>query len=181
MRVSAAGLPGVLIIEPDVHRDARGLFYESYNARRFAAEAGIAATFVQDNHAHSAKNVLRGLHYQLAHPQGRLVRVTRGEVFDVVVDLRRGSPGFGRWAATRLSAENRRTLWVPRGCAHGFLVLSDSAETLYKTDSYWDPADERVLAWDDPELAIAWPLAGPPLLSDKDRGGRRLRDAECYA
>ena len=172
-------LPGVLIIEPRVFGDDRGFFYESWNARDFEA-AGVAASFVQDNHSRSAANVLRGLHYQIQRPQGKLVRVIAGEVFDVVVDLRRSSPTFGKWQAERLSAQNKRILWVPPGFAHGFLVTSDSAEFLYKTTDYWAAEDERTIAWNDPDLAIDWPLQGQPVLSAKDAWGVPLARAEIY-
>lgn len=173
----------VLILAPKVFGDARGFFFESYNEREFAELTGIkqAVRFVQDNHSRSAHNVLRGLHYQIRQPQGKLVRVVSGEVFDVVVDLRRASPTFGKWVGTTLSAQNRRQLWVPAGFAHGFLVTSDAAEVLYKTTDYWAQEHERCLAWDDPALAIPWPLDGPPVLSDKDRRGSPLADAEVYA
>jgi dTDP-4-dehydrorhamnose 3,5-epimerase len=172
-------LPGVLIIEPRVFGDDRGFFYESWNARVFEA-AGVAANFVQDNHSRSAGNVLRGLHYQIQRPQGKLVRVITGEVFDVVVDLRRSSPTFGKWQAERLSAQNKRMLWVPPGFAHGFLVTSDSAEFLYKTTDYWVAEDERTIAWNDPDLAIDWPLQTQPVLSAKDARGVALARAETY-
>jgi dTDP-4-dehydrorhamnose 3,5-epimerase len=177
IRVSPTALPEVKLIEPKVFGDARGFFYESWNARDFAA-AGIDAGFVQDNHSRSGKGVLRGLHYQLKLPQGKLVRVTEGSVFDVVVDVRRGSPGFGKWAGIELSAENRRMLWVPPGFAHGFLVLSDSCEFLYKTTDYYAPQFERVILWNDPALAIDWPIAAEPILSAKDASAPRLQDAE---
>jgi dTDP-4-dehydrorhamnose 3,5-epimerase len=169
----------VLLIEPKVFGDARGFFFESYNARGLA-EAGVTATFVQDNHSRSGRNVLRGLHYQIEHAQGKLVRVIEGEVFDVAVDLRRSSPTFGRWVGDHLSAANRRMLWVPPGFAHGFLVLSDSAEFLYKTTDYWYPEHERTLLWDDPALAISWPLAGRPVLAAKDAAGVPFAQADCY-
>jgi len=179
MEVTETGLPGVLRIRPPVIEDARGWLFEGYNARALAA-AGIPATFVQDNHSKSARGVLRGLHYQHPHAQGKLVRVLAGEIFDVVVDLRRGSPAFGRWQGTRLSADNRESLWIPAGCAHGFLVVADGAEVLYKTTDYHAPADEHCLLWNDPALGIAWPLAGAPLLSDRDRAGRRLAEAVTF-
>ena len=180
MQVIQTPLAGVLILEPKVFGDARGFFYESFNARRFAELTGIGAPFVQDNHSRSAKGVLRGLHYQIRQPQGKLVRVIAGEVFDVAVDLRRASPTFGKWSGTKLSAENRRQLWIPAGFAHGFLVLSDSAETLYKTTDYWAPEHERCIIWNDPKIGIEWPLAGEPRLSRKDEAGNPLSRAEVF-
>lgn len=180
MNVVASDLPGVLILEPKVFGDDRGFFFESYNARVFREKTGLDVDFVQDNHSRSAKNVLRGLHYQISQPQGKLVRVIAGEVFDVAVDLRRSSPSFGRWVGFRLSAENKRMAWIPAGFAHGFVVVSDTAEFLYKTTDYWAPEFERTVLWNDPDLAIDWPLAGEPILAAKDQAGRRLRDAEVY-
>lgn len=180
MIVTATAIPEVLLLEPKVFGDARGFFLESWNAKVFA-EAGIAAAFVQDNHSRSPRGVLRGLHYQIRQPQGKLVRVVAGEVFDVAVDLRRAAPTFGRWVGERLSADNKRMLWIPPGFAHGFLVLSESADFLYKTTDYYAPEHERVLAWNDPELGIKWPLAGTPTLSARDTVGARLRDAEVFA
>lgn len=180
MKAGACEIPGLLVLEPRVFGDARGFFMESYNARDFAQATGREATFVQDNHSRSTRGVLRGLHYQIRQPQGKLVRVVAGEVFDVAVDLRRGSPTFGRWAGTRLSAENRRQLWIPEGFAHGFLVLSEHAEFLYKTTDYYAPEHERCLLWNDPALGIDWPLDAAPLLSDKDRAGVPLRDADLF-
>jgi dTDP-4-dehydrorhamnose 3,5-epimerase len=179
VNVLEAGLPGALIIEPKVFGDSRGFFFESWNARALEA-AGVRASFVQDNHSRSAKNVLRGLHYQIRQPQGKLVRVVAGEVFDVAVDLRRSSPAFGKWQSVTLSAENKRVLWIPPGFAHGFLVTSDWAEFLYKTTDYWAAEHERTLAWNDPDLAIGWPLQGPPVLSAKDASGVPLARAEIY-
>lgn len=168
-QIIPTALPGVLILEPKVFGDARGFFYESFNAQDFAKASGLEVTFVQDNHSRSAQGVLRGLHYQVQHPQGKLVRVTQGEVFDVVVDIRPDSPTRGQWVGERLSAENQRQMWVPPGLAHGFLVLSEHAEFLYKTTDYWYPAHERSLLWSDPDLAIAWPvLPMAPLLAAKD-------------
>jgi dTDP-4-dehydrorhamnose 3,5-epimerase len=181
MKATPTAMPEVLIIEPQVFGDDRGFFFESYNARRFEQLTGVAASFVQDNHSKSAKNVLRGLHYQVRHPQGKLVRVLSGSIFDVVVDLRRSSPFFGRWLGIELSAANRRQLWVPPGFAHGFVVTSDSAECAYKTTDYWAPEHERSLLWNDPALAIAWPLSGAPMLSGKDSQGKLLADAEAFA
>lgn len=180
MNIIKTDLPDVLIIEPKVFGDARGFFYESFNARAFAEATGLQVTFVQDNHSRSAKNVLRGLHYQIKQPQGKLVRVVAGEVFDVAVDLRKSSPTFGKWTGALLSAENKRMLWVPEGFAHGFLVLSDSADFLYKTTDYYAPAHERCIAWDDPQIGIQWPLTGTPTLAAKDAAGKRLGDAEIF-
>lgn len=169
------GLPGVLLLEPEVFADARGLFLESWNARAFQQATGLTTGFVQDNHSRSRRGVLRGLHYQLGVPQGKLVRVARGEIFDVAVDLRRESPSAGRWTGVRLSGDNHRQLWVPPGFAHGFLVLSEQADVLYKTTAYYDPALERTLAWDDPGVGIEWPLDGAnPVLSARDAAGDPL-------
>ena len=180
MQVIATNLDGVLIVEPRVFGDERGFFYESFNARAFQEATGLAANFVQDNHSRSAQGVLRGLHYQVQQAQGKLVRVTQGEVYDVAVDLRRSSPSFGQWTGVYLSAENKRQLWIPEGFAHGFLVLSDYAEFLYKTTDYYAPAHERCIRWDDPTLAVDWPLQGSPLLSAKDQAGVAFRDAELF-
>lgn len=180
MNVVPSPLPDVLIIEPKVFGDERGFFYESYNAREFAEKTGINAQFVQDNHTRSAKNVLRGLHYQIKQPQGKLVRVSEGEVFDVVVDLRKRSSTFGQWTAFTLSAANKRMLWIPPGFAHGFLVVSEYAEFLYKTTDYWAPAHERCIAWNDTRLNIVWPLQGAPLLSAKDQRGVPFVAAEVF-
>ncbi len=180
MNIIKTSIPDVLVIEPKVFGDARGFFFESYNEREFKRSTGIETRFVQDNHSRSAKNVLRGLHYQIRQPQGKLVRVTAGEVFDVVVDVRRSSPTYGQHVATRLSAENKRMLWIPPGFAHGFLVTSDYAEFLYKTTDYWSPAHERSIAWNDPSLKIDWPLDGQPLLSAKDLQGLPLSQAEVF-
>jgi dTDP-4-dehydrorhamnose 3,5-epimerase len=170
--VTPTSLPDVLVLEPKVFGDARGFFFESFNARDFCACTGLDVAFVQDNHSKSAQGVLRGLHYQTQHPQGKLVRVTQGEVFDVAVDIRKGSPSFGKWEGVVLSADNKRQLWVPPGFAHGYLVLSDTAEFLYKTTDYYAPEFERCIAWNDPTLAIAWPtLPEPPKLSAKDAVG----------
>jgi dTDP-4-dehydrorhamnose 3,5-epimerase len=177
--VTRTAIPDVLVIEPKVFGDARGFFLESWNARSFA-EAGLPAVFVQDNHSRSPRGVLRGLHYQIVQPQGKLVRVAAGEVFDVAVDLRRASPTFGRWVGERLSGDNKRMLWIPPGFGHGFLVLSDAADFLYKTTDYYAPEHERVIAWNDPDLAIAWPLAGTPTLSARDAAGARFRDAQVF-
>ncbi len=180
MNIIRTDIPDVLIIEPTVFGDARGFFLESYNQQRFAQLAGFEPVFVQDNHSRSARGVLRGLHYQVRQPQGKLVRVTAGEVFDVCVDLRRSSPSFGKSVCVTLSADNHRQLWVPPGFAHGFLVTSDSADFIYKTTDYYAPEHERALLWNDPALDIAWPLDGAPMLSAKDGAGRRLADAETY-
>jgi dTDP-4-dehydrorhamnose 3,5-epimerase len=180
MKITPTAIADVLSIEPDVFGDARGFFFESYNARAFR-EAGIAAAFVQDNHSRSARNVVRGLHYQIEHAQGKLVRAIAGEVFDIAVDLRRSSPTFGRWVGDRLSADNKRMLWVPPGFAHGFVVLSDFAEFVYKTTDYWYSQHERTLKWNDPALEIEWPLEGAPILAAKDLAGLPLAQAETYA
>lgn len=179
MKVTPTELPEVLVIEPAVHGDARGFFMESFNQRGFDAAVGSHVEFVQDNHSRSARGVLRGLHYQLPpHAQGKLVRVTRGTVFDVAVDMRRGSPRFGRWAGVELSGDNHRQLWIPPGFAHGFLVLSDAADFLYKTTDYYAPQCEAALRWDDPTVAIAWPDAGAALqVSAKDAAAPALHDA----
>jgi len=181
MRVAATALPDVLILEPNVHEDERGLFFESYNQKRFEDAAGRKIQFVQDNHARSVKRVLRGLHYQVKQPQGKLIRVVHGEIFDVAVDLRRDTPTFGKWVGIVLSAENKKQVWVPEGFAHGYLVLSDSAEMLYKVTEYYAPEYERSLLWDDPSVGIAWPLDGTPILSAKDRSGTALGNAEVFA
>lgn len=178
--VTPTALADVLILEPKVFGDARGFFFESFNARDFAQATGVQAEFVQDNHSKSRQGVLRGLHYQISHPQGKLVRVTQGDVFDVAVDLRRSSPGFGRWVGVHLSADNHRQLWVPPGFAHGFVVLSETAEFLYKTTDYWYPEHERSLRWNDPALAIDWPLQGEPLLAAKDAQAPTLDTAQTF-
>lgn len=180
MKVTPTTIPEVLLVEPRVFGDSRGFFYESYNERAFREAAGVAVSFVQDNHSRSRRGVLRGLHYQVRQPQGKLVRVVRGAVFDVAVDIRRGSPTFGRWVGAELSEENQRQLWVPAGFAHGFLVLSESADFLYKTTDYYAPEHERCIAWNDPELAIAWPLAGEPVLSANDAKGKLLSQADTF-
>jgi dTDP-4-dehydrorhamnose 3,5-epimerase len=181
MQTIATPLDGVFVLEPRVFGDARGFFFESFNARNFEAATGTRLNFVQDNHSRSARGVLRGLHYQIHQPQGKLVRVTAGEVFDVAVDIRKSSPTFGQWYGHRLSAENKLQLWIPAGFAHGFVVLSDSADFLYKTTDYWAPDFERCIAWDDPDLAVDWPLAGmTPLVSPKDAQGVAFRDAEVF-
>jgi dTDP-4-dehydrorhamnose 3,5-epimerase len=173
MKVTASVIPDVLIIEPKVFGDDRGFFFESFNQRSFNEASGLDVTFVQDNHSKSARNVLRGLHYQINQPQGKLVRVIAGEVFDVAVDIRHNSMTFGHWVGEILSGDNKRQLWIPSGFAHGFLVLSESAEFLYKTTDYWEPKHERCIVWNDPTLAIKWPvLQGEPLLSAKDAEGK---------
>lgn len=180
MKVISSELPGVLILEPRVFGDERGFFYESFNARSFEQATGRSCAFVQDNHSRSQRGVLRGLHYQLQQTQGKLVRVSAGEIYDVAVDIRRSSPTFGRWIGVHLSAENKRQLWLPEGFAHGFLTLSEYAEVLYKTTDYYAPAHERCIRWDDPSLAIDWPFAEAPQLSTKDQAGLSLADAELF-
>jgi dTDP-4-dehydrorhamnose 3,5-epimerase len=180
MKILPTALPGVLVIEPQLFEDERGFFFESFNARRFGELTGLQPQFVQDNHSKSLRNVVRGLHYQVGCTQGKLVRVVSGAIFDVVVDLRRASPTFGKWNGLVLSAENRRQLWIPPGFAHGFVVTSDSAECVYKTTDYWSPAHERTLLWNDSALAIAWPLSGEPILSAKDHAGVPLAAAEVF-
>ncbi|CAG7856253.1 dTDP-4-dehydrorhamnose 3,5-epimerase [biofilm metagenome] len=180
MPIQATTIPDVIIIEPKVFGDDRGFFYESFNASKFAEETGVKTEFVQDNHSKSAKGVLRGLHYQIQQPQGKLVRVVAGEVFDVAVDLRKQSPSFGQWVGVILSADNKRQLWIPPGFAHGFLVTSDSAEFLYKTTDYYAPEFERSILWNDPAIGIEWPLSGEPLLSNKDKIGKLLGEAEVF-
>lgn len=182
MQVIPTSIPDVLIIEPKVFGDARGFFYESFNAKRFAEVTGVTLPFVQDNHSKSARHVLRGLHYQIQQPQGKLVRATVGEVLDVVVDIRKSSPTFGKSETIVLSADNKRMLWVPPGLAHGFVVLSETAEFLYKTTDYYAPEFERSLLWNDPALGVDWRLNGAtPLLAAKDQAGKLLKDAEVFA
>lgn len=176
MKAIETAIAGVLLIEPRIFEDERGFFYESFNDRTFREVTGLDVEFVQDNHSRSARNVLRGLHYQLQQPQGKLVRVVHGEIFDVVVDIRRDSPTFGQWVGELLSADNRRQQWIPVGMAHGFMVLSKFAEVLYKTTDYYAPAYERCIVWNDPDLAIDWPVIGTPVLSAKDRAGQLFRD-----
>lgn len=180
MRATRLAIPDVVLIEPKVFGDARGFFYESFNQRAFNDAIGREVDFVQDNHSKSAQGVLRGLHYQIQQPQGKLVRVVRGAVFDVAVDLRKSSPTFGRWVGEELSEENHRQLWVPAGFAHGFVVLSDEAEFLYKTTDYYAPEHERCIAWNDASLAIDWRFAGTPRLSAKDAQGLALAQAEVF-
>ena len=174
MKVTATAIPDVLIIEPKMFGDSRGFFFESFNQRDFNAATGTDFSFVQDNHSRSEKGVLRGLHFQFKQPQGKLVRVVRGSVFDVAVDIRPTSPTFGRWAGVELSEQDNRQIWLPPGLAHGFLVLSDSADFLYKTTEYYAPEHERSLLWSDPALGIRWPLMGEPFLSTKDQNGLML-------
>ena len=182
MKVIETAIPGLLILEPKVFGDARGFFMESYNAKAFQDATGLDVNFVQDNHSRSGKGVLRGLHYQIEQAQGKLVRVTRGSVFDVAVDLRKSSATFGQWAGVELSEENSRQLWIPPGFAHGFLVTSESADFLYKTTDYYAPQFERSLAWNDPTVGVEWPLAGAaPLLSAKDIAGKPLAECETFA
>jgi len=179
MNVIQTAIPDVLIVEPKVFTDARGFFYESFNKRAMQA-AGIGGDFVQDNHSRSTRNVLRGLHYQIMQPQGKLVRAVAGEIFDVAVDIRKSSPTFGKWVSMNLSAENRRMAWIPPGFAHGFLVLSEFAEVLYKTTDYWAPQSERTIVWNDRDLAIAWPTGEEPQLSAKDKAGAAFNEAEIF-
>jgi dTDP-4-dehydrorhamnose 3,5-epimerase len=181
MNVKPTSIPDVLLIEPKVFGDERGFFFESFSQRQWQQATCLNTAFVQHNHSRSLKNVLRGLHYQVQQPQGKLVRVVQGEVFDVAVDIRRSSPTFGQWAGEILSAENKRQLWVPEGFAHGFLVLSESAEFLYQTTDYYAPEHERAIIWNDPDLNIVWPLAGEPNLSAKDRQAKSFREAELFA
>lgn len=181
MQVQPLAIPEVLLLTPRVFGDERGFFFESFNARAFREATGLSLDFVQDNHSRSVRHVLRGLHYQVEQAQGKLVRVVQGEVFDVAVDIRRSSPTFGQWVGARLSAENKQQLWVPPGFAHGFLTLSESAEFLYKTTDYYAPAHERCIAWNDPEIAVAWPLEGnTPQVSAKDAQGLSLASAELF-
>lgn len=181
MQIQRTAIPDVIILEPKVFGDDRGFFYESFNENRFRELTGVTTSFVQDNHSKSAKNVLRGLHYQIRQPQGKLVRVVAGEVFDVAVDIRKSSPTFGHWVGVTLSAANNRQLWVPPGFAHGFVVTSASAEFLYKTTDYWAPEYERSILWNDPAIGILWPLEGEPMLSGKDQKASLLADAEVFA
>ncbi|WP_314435301.1 dTDP-4-dehydrorhamnose 3,5-epimerase [Massilia timonae] len=180
MQFTRLSIPDVLKIEPRVFGDERGFFYESFRQDNFEEALGRKVSFVQDNHSRSTKNVLRGLHYQIQQPQGKLVRVVAGAVFDVAVDLRRSSPTYGQWVGELLSAENKMQLWVPEGFAHGFVVLSDSAEFVYKTTDYYAPAHERCIVWNDPSVAVAWPISSPPVVSTKDREGALLTSAEVF-
>ena len=179
MFVEITGIPGVLVLEPKVFGDDRGFFLESYNQKSFA-EIGLSSGFVQDNHSRSARNVLRGLHYQLGQPQGKLVRVVAGSIWDVAVDIRRSSATFGQWVGVELTAENKRMFWIPEGFAHGFVVTSDFADVLYKATDFYAPSCEHSLLWNDPQLAITWPLDGEPVLSQKDRDGQLLGQAELF-
>lgn len=178
MNIIPTEIPDVLIIEPTVYGDSRGFFFEAFNAREFAKHTGVTVSFVQDNHSRSVKGVLRGLHYQVENTQGKLVRVVQGEIRDIAVDVRKSSPTFGKWVAVHLSADNHRQLWIPPGFAHGFSVVSESAEFLYKTTDYYNPGADRCIRWDDAELGIDWQLAGPPVLSDKDKVGVPLSEAQ---
>lgn len=181
MKVTPTAIADVLVLEPAVHGDARGFFFESFNQKRFDAAIGRPVAFVQDNHAMSAKGVLRGLHYQIGNAQDKLLRVVRGEVFDVAVDMRRSSPTFGKWVGVTLSAENKKQLWVPKGFAHGYMTLSEPTELLYKVTDYYAPAEERCLMWNDPAVGIAWPVGIAPVLSDKDKRGVPFAQAETFA
>ena len=181
MQIQTTAIPDLLIIEPKVFGDERGFFFESFNERRFTELTGVKTNFVQDNHSKSAKNVLRGLHYQIQQAQGKLVRVIAGEVFDVAVDIRKSSPTFGHWVGVTLSADNKRQLWIPEGFAHGFVVTSESPEFLYKTTDYWAPEHERSILWNDPAIGIQWPMDAEPLLSGKDKIGKLLVEAEVFA
>jgi dTDP-4-dehydrorhamnose 3,5-epimerase len=180
LNVIPTSLQDVLILEPKVFGDSRGFFFESFNQKEFEQATGLKHSFVQDNHSRSSRNVLRGLHYQIQHPQGKLVRVVSGEVFDVAVDMRRNSPNFGKWFGTKLSSENKRQLWIPPGFAHGFAVTSDEAEFLYKVTDYWYPEHERSLIWNDPDVGIEWPIEGGPILAAKDAAGKNLAEAELF-
>ena len=180
LKVISTPLAGLFVLEPKVFGDARGFFLESYNQKTWA-EVGIVERFVQDNHSLSGRGVLRGLHYQICHPQGKLIHVGAGEIFDVAVDLRRSSPTFGKWYGANLSGENHRQMWVPVGFAHGFSVLSENAHVLYKTTDFYTPECERTIAWDDPDLAVEWQLSGKPVISSKDERGTRFRDAATFA
>lgn len=181
LRVTPTAIPDVLLLEPQVFTDARGSFSESFNARDFAVATGVEAAFVQDNCSLSQQGVLRGMHYQIQHPQGKLISVIEGSIFDVAVDLRRASPTFGHWVGNILSADNRHQMWIPPGFAHGFVVLGERAQCLYKTTDYWYPEFERCVQWNDPDIGIDWPIAFAPHLADKDANGQRLREAETFA
>ena len=180
MNIIPTKISDVLIIEPRVFEDQRGFFYESHNEKAFQEKTGVDVRFVQDNHSRSTQNVLRGLHYQIQQPQGKLVRVVAGAIFDVVVDLRKSSPTFGQWVGSLLSAENKQQLWVPEGFAHGFCVLSEIAEVLYKTTDYYAPQHERCVVWNDPDIAIAWPITDAPIVSAKDQAGLPFKEAEVF-
>jgi dTDP-4-dehydrorhamnose 3,5-epimerase len=179
MKITKTKIPDVVMLEPMVFGDERGFFFESYNRKSFEA-IGLGREFVQDNHSHSARNVLRGLHYQLGQPQGKLIRVVAGAIWDVAVDIRRSSATFGQWVAEELTAENKRMFWIPEGFAHGFVVTSDWADVLYKATDFYAPASERSLLWNDPQLGIGWPLSGEPILSGKDRAGLPLSQADVF-
>lgn len=181
MDVISTEIPDLKLLEPTVFCDKRGFFFESFNRRDFQSAIGRVIDFVQDNHSHSTQGVLRGLHYQIKQPQGKLVRVVQGEVFDVAVDLRKSSPTFGKWVGAYLSAENKRQIWIPEGFAHGFKVLSESAEFIYKATDYWEPSHERTVRWDDPILNIRWPIGREPILAEKDAAGKSFADAEVFA
>ncbi|MCI5144765.1 MAG: dTDP-4-dehydrorhamnose 3,5-epimerase [Candidatus Electrothrix sp. AR3] len=181
MKVHPTRIPDVLVVQPKIFGDSRGFFAESFNLQDWRKETGLDGNFVQHNHSKSSKNVLRGLHYQIQQPQGKLVRVIQGKVFDVAVDIRKSSPFFGQWAGKILSAENKKQLWVPEGFAHGFVVLSEVAEFLYMTTDYYAPEHERAISWNDPQLNIDWPIEGEPCLSDKDKGARSFQDADVFA
>ncbi|MEH2055094.1 MAG: dTDP-4-dehydrorhamnose 3,5-epimerase [Nostoc sp.] len=180
MSIVHTKIPEVIQLDPQVFTDNRGFFFEAYNHQKFAQETGIVTNFVQDNHSYSKQNVLRGLHYQIQQPQGKLIRAVAGIIFDVAVDIRKSSATFGKWVGYELSAENKRLLWIPPGFAHGFLVLSEIAEVLYKTTDYYAPQSDRTILWNDPDLAIDWPLSAPPILSAKDQAGKSLRTAEVF-
>lgn len=180
MKVTKTAIPDVLVVEPTIFGDDRGFFYESYNERKWKELTGLDTCFVQDNHSKSTQGVLRGIHYQIKHSQGKLVRVVAGEVYDVAVDLRKSSPTFGKWVAEHLSVENKKMLWVPEGFGHGFLVLSETAEFLYRTTDFYAPEHERCIVWNDPDLSIAWPGDMEPQLSEKDAKGRLFAEAEYY-
>lgn len=180
MKLITTEISDVYLIEPQVFADSRGLFWESYNHQKFTDKLGITVNFVQDNHSASQQNVLRGLHYQIIQPQGKLVRAVVGTIFDVAVDIRKSSPTWGKWVGYELSAENKRQLWIPPGLAHGFLVLSETAEVIYKTTDYYAPEGDRTILWNDPDLAINWPIKQPPILSAKDSNGQALKTAEVY-
>lgn len=180
MNIIKTKIPEVLIIEPNVFSDDRGFFFESFNQKQFQGSTGLNCEFVQDNHSKSCKNVLRGLHYQIKHPQGKLIRAVEGEVFDVAVDIRKSSSTYGQWVGEHLSAENKKMLWVPPGFAHGFVVLSEDAQFLYKTTDYYAPEHERCIIWDDPQINIEWPITKEPVLSGKDQAGKNMNTAEVF-
>lgn len=180
MKILATEIPDVILIEPQIFEDSRGFFFESHNQEKFAEKTGVVTNFVQDNHSFSKQNVLRGLHYQIIQPQGKLIRVIVGKVFDVAVDVRKSSPTFGNWVGYELSAENKHQLWIPAGFAHGFTVVSEVAEVLYKTTNYYTPGGDRTIIWNDPDLAINWHLNAPPILSAKDQAGKTFKQAEVF-